>query len=353
MLETIYDAAFDRARFRILLEQLRREFSAGKAFIAWNDLERDADFRAQSGGDPVWEQRYAEHYWQHDVLRPLLFDLPTGQPAAVHHILARPEVQGSLFYREFLAPQRIVDNLAVNLIKQPGMNAHLSLIRDGDSAPFSDGDLARMAELIPHLTRAVVIQSRLVGAENIAESHRQIARGARARMILLSERLEVMDIDPELAAWIAPRAGPGPVRLPFLEDLRASMKSGEPLLLRIGQDGGEEQVLMCEAQPLERDGFAGLTGSPQAAWAVHVTEVARPLHLAYGAIRQLYGLTATERQVLEHAVESGDPRHVDERMGIGRATVRTHLHRIYQKTGTTGFGDLSRLAHRFARSWHG
>ena len=353
MLETIYDAAFDRASFQRVLEQLRVEFDAGKAFIAWNDLERDADFRAQSGGDPVWERRYAEHYWQHDVLRPLLFDLPTGQPAAVHHILARPEVQDSMFYREFLAPQRIVDNLAVNLIKRPGMNAHLSLIRDGDSAPFSDGDLARMAELVPHLTRAVVIQSRLVGAENIAESHRQIARGARARMILLSERLEVMDIDPELAAWIAPRAGPGPVRLPFLEDLRASMKSGEPLLLRIGQDGGEEQVLMCEAQPLERDGFAGLTGSPQAAWAVHVTEVARPLHLAYGAIRQLYGLTATERQVLEHAVESGDPRHVDERMGIGRATVRTHLHRIYQKTGTTGFGDLSRLAHRFARSWHG
>lgn len=351
--EDIYDAAFDRSRFTGVLETMRTMLHAGKAFIAWNDDACDARFHAQSGGDPMWEQRYAEHFWQHDILRPILFEFAEGECVTVHRRLQDEEIRASVFYREFLAPQRVVDNLAVNLIKRPGMNAHLALIRQGDAVPFSDGDLARLREFVPHLTRAVVIQSRLVGAANIAESHRQIARSARSRVILLSDRLEIMDIDAPLSALLHARKGDRVALLAQGRTITDCIASGKPAVIETRNEEGGPLAMLIEAQPIERDEFGDLVNQTCAAYAIHVTLVDQPLRIAYDAMQSHFRLTATETQVLRHVIDSGDPRSVDQHLGIGRATVRTHLHRIYQKTGARGHGDLSRLAHRFARAWQG
>ncbi|MET0365758.1 MAG: hypothetical protein ABW169_14010, partial [Sphingobium sp.] len=115
--DEIYDAAFDRTLFLDLLKKIIAELNAQSGFLAWSDVEREAKFEVQHGNDPAYLQQYVDIYWEHDILRPALYALPEGVPGAVYPHLQRPEVRESRFYREYLAPQGIVDNLAVNLIK--------------------------------------------------------------------------------------------------------------------------------------------------------------------------------------------------------------------------------------------
>jgi DNA-binding CsgD family transcriptional regulator len=66
------------------------------------------------------------------------------------------------------------------------------------------------------------------------------------------------------------------------------------------------------------------------------------------AIAALYGLTPSELRVLTAIVEVGGVRETAEALGIGEATVKTHLHRLFGKTGTTRQADLVKLVAGFA-----
>lgn len=66
------------------------------------------------------------------------------------------------------------------------------------------------------------------------------------------------------------------------------------------------------------------------------------------AIAALYRLTPSELRVLTAIVEVGGVRETAEALGIGEATVKTHLHRLFGKTGTTRQADLVKLVAGFA-----
>jgi DNA-binding CsgD family transcriptional regulator len=57
----------------------------------------------------------------------------------------------------------------------------------------------------------------------------------------------------------------------------------------------------------------------------------------------LYGLTAAEARVLQTIVEIGSVRETAAALGIAEATVKTHLHRLFGKTGATRQVDLVKL----------
>jgi DNA-binding CsgD family transcriptional regulator len=52
-------------------------------------------------------------------------------------------------------------------------------------------------------------------------------------------------------------------------------------------------------------------------------------------LRQLYGLTAAEAAVAVEAVRGGGVAGISASLRISRSTVRTHLIRIFEKTGTS------------------
>jgi DNA-binding CsgD family transcriptional regulator len=60
-------------------------------------------------------------------------------------------------------------------------------------------------------------------------------------------------------------------------------------------------------------------------------------------LAKLYQLTASELRVLQAVVEVGGVPAVAEALGISRATVRTHLHHVFQKTATKRQSELVKL----------
>jgi DNA-binding CsgD family transcriptional regulator len=82
---------------------------------------------------------------------------------------------------------------------------------------------------------------------------------------------------------------------------------------------------------------------PGASCAVFVKDprIAQPF--AGEAFARLYDLTPGQLRVLVEVVEGQSLKEVAERLGIELATVKSHLHIIFEKTGTSRQADLIRL----------
>ncbi len=347
-IEHIYDAAFDRARFAGLIEQLVRAFDAQSGFLAFSGPDT-LGFQAQFGNDPAWLERYMTTYARLDVLRPMLMALPEGVCGNAAPHLARDEVRESVFFREYIAPQKIVDNLAVNLIVQPGLSAHLAMIRRSPALPFDAADAARLTLLVPHLRRAVYIQSHLIRAADHLAAIRSLVGDADGALLMLDAQARVVDFDSPVAEMLVVRVGETLGDTVAGRGIASAMQSGHPLAIETTAPDGTQVSLLLQARALERGRFGDLGDAAGAAWVVHLTRIDRPRPIALAAIGEFYGLTPTELRVLGDAITHGDLPGIGERLGMARATARTHLHRIYDKTATGGFPALSSLVHRFAR----
>jgi DNA-binding CsgD family transcriptional regulator len=61
------------------------------------------------------------------------------------------------------------------------------------------------------------------------------------------------------------------------------------------------------------------------------------------AIAKLYRLTASEVRVLDAMLKINGVKAMAETLGITEGTVRTHLHNLFRKTGTSRQSDLVKL----------
>ena len=60
-----------------------------------------------------------------------------------------------------------------------------------------------------------------------------------------------------------------------------------------------------------------------------------------------YSLTERERQILFHLLQSKSQQEISEELIIALGTVKTHIHNIYQKTGSTNRGQIIRKYQEF------
>jgi DNA-binding CsgD family transcriptional regulator len=77
--------------------------------------------------------------------------------------------------------------------------------------------------------------------------------------------------------------------------------------------------------------------------AMFVRKAALDLPSPPVAIAQQFQLTPAELRVLFSIVEIGGVSEVADVLGISEATVRTHLHRLFEKTGTGRQADPVKL----------
>lgn len=121
----------------------------------------------------------------------------------------------------------------------------------------------------------------------------------------------------------------------------------------------------------DRDAAIPLSSSPHYSWFAHVlpmtsgdrhrsgslysaiaavfvrkTSPAGPLPLE--ALANLYRLTASEVRVVDAVMKVSGVRALADPLGLSQATVKTHLHNVFRKTGTTRQSELVKLIVGFA-----
>ncbi len=338
----IYEAAFDHAYWSRVDAAIATTFRAASAQLGTGPLPpgpRMLDRSNGSGsGHPV--APYTFFAWQRDLWERQL----NGPPASCSDYCApwchRPEV----FYV-------LGANFPIATLELGQLHLHRSR-QDGN---FEPGERSRVAALLPHLRRAMQLRKRIAQAQLSEQVSAAALDGARLAAFVVDAELTLLHANPlgrcVLEQGEVLRLGRG--RLVPLAP------HNSPVLARLVRTAaqGASQLLRPRAQwlRLERD-----TGRPPLTLTVaplppgHGAAKAQSLALillrdperssaSVRALQQLFDLTPAEAGVAQALSSSGSLEQTAQALQISPNTVKTHLRRIFDKTGTSRQGELIAL----------
>jgi DNA-binding CsgD family transcriptional regulator/PAS domain-containing protein len=284
------------------------------------------------------------------------------QPISTADILDVDEFRQSRFYREWAVPQGIVDFLSAPIEKQGQWAAMFGVFRSAEQGMVDDAMRHRMRHLVPHVRRAVLIGKVIEDGSRQAASFSEALDGLASGLFLVDGQGRIVHANEAAdrlvteATAVAIRNG----RLVALERTAGAALAESLAAAAIGdagiglkgisvpietRDGGH---YVAHVLPLT-SGARRNTGAHYAATAavfVHATTLHVPA--APELVAKAFGLTLSELRVLLTITQVGGVGETAATLGLGEATVKTHLHRVFAKTGTSRQADLVKLIAGFA-----
>ncbi|MGE3916554.1 MAG: helix-turn-helix transcriptional regulator [Hyphomicrobiaceae bacterium] len=210
--------------------------------------------------------------------------------------------------------------------------------------------------LAPHIRRTIEISGLLDMKRIEAETLEAALDGLLPAIVLVGDDMSVVHANASARELLRDRdpisEASGRLALPHVQTTAAladAVKRCASGLVTLGQrgigipvrrrDGSPALVHVLPLQPSKRT--SGV--SRRAVAAVFVASAAAPPQMPAAALALLYDLTPAETRVLELIVEGRQPAEAAAHLGITLATVKTHLVRVFDKTGVNRQADLVRL----------
>lgn len=359
----IYDAALDPTLWEDVLKESAAFIGGCAASIYSKDsVNRTAEITLGYGVEDRWSESYINGYVKIDPTTPGFFFFDVGEIVTTKDILPYDEFLDSRFYREWVQPQGWVDMATSVLEKSATSYAVFSVFRHERDGRTDEGARERMKLLVPHVRRAVLIgktiELKTAEAATLADTLDSLA----AAMFLVDATARLVQANVSGHALIADgsvvRASGGRLiaadtnsDLLLREALAASADGDENIGTRgisLPLSGSDNDHYVAHILPLTAGARrkAGLGYAATAAVFVRKTQLDAPP--APEVIAKLYGLTPSELRVLLAVFESGGVPDVAQALGIAEATAKTHLRRLFEKTGTRRQSDLVKLVAGFA-----
>lgn len=359
----IYDCALDPSLWRDVLAGIGEWLAFGQVTLTLQAMPSGTVMLSVASGIPEpWFERSTAYGAEVIAMWGGLARIaatPLEEPVLLSAM--NPEVcQGTVhnaFHAEWYRPQGLADSAAVGLIRDANSLASISLTRRQDQGAIGSADMDAIRLLAPHLRRAVTI-SRLLDAQTVAAATVEAALDRTGTPILVTDGLlNLLHANAPARTLLDARdplivkghgialAQPAAMQALSLAVAQAAEDEAE-----IGHRGLGIPVLCRDGTPrvlhvLPLRGGAlrpGLVN--KAAAAIFVSTAAASPVGAGSLAAQLFGLSLAEARIFDLIAEGHTPAEAATRLDIGLSTVRTHLLRIYAKTGTRRQSDLVRLA---------
>jgi DNA-binding CsgD family transcriptional regulator len=353
----IYDAALDSTLWVGVLAQIG-EFVGGRAggIVAKDTITKAGTPHHSFGVDPHYVQLYADTHSRFDPVASLpLFDVE--QVVSVPELMPYEEFCDGRFFHEWMRPQGLVDCANSVLEKSATSCSFLTMIRDEASGVVDDDMRLRMALIVPHVRRAVLIGKATDRKEAEAETFVDVLDGLSAGMFLIAADGRIVHAnragDGMLNAGDCLRSTSGrlvarDVRADrILRETLAAAADGDAAIgvkgiaLPLSTHDGEHYV--AHVLPLASGARRPAGAAGAASSAVFVHKAALDSRSAPDVIARAYDLTPTEMRVLLAIVEVGGIPEVAAALGVAASTIRTHVGRLLAKTGTGRQADLVKL----------
>ncbi len=359
----IYDAALDPALWPDVLRRIG-DFVGGpaSALFSTDIATRTQRFHFIWGEDPDYARSYDETYVRLNPLLSRLMMLKVGEVNSVADAMPMSQFHQTRFYREWLKPQNWGDNIHALIERSGTVVTTLATTLDEGRSPASEAAKQRMGLIIPQVRRAVAIG-------NVIEMHRIEADTLGDAVDAVGAAVYLVRSDGEIVRSNA--RGSEMVEAGMLlrvDDRRIAVvaDSGRREFRRaIAEAGAGDRMIgpRGAAIPLaDRDGVryvahvlpltggsrrrAGLSTGAAAALFVHKAEMNCVFPIE--AVARQFALSKGELRVLIASLEVGPPADVATVLGLSEATVRTHLRRLYAKTGTGRQAELIKLVAGYA-----
>src|SRR5450631_228673 len=355
LIEEIYDAALAPALWNDVVVSIN-EYVGGQAcgIFSKDSANRSGLTHYYCGADPHYIQLYAETHSRFDPLSALP---PPGQVVSIPDLVDYDEYRQGRFYQEWLRPQGCVDAANV-VLEQSGPNSAVLLTVLSGARMIDDERRRRIAQIVPHLRRALLINKTIDLKQSEAATFAETLNGLSAGLFLVDASCRIVHANAAGDEML--RAGD------FLRSV-----NGQLVARDVGSNQALREVFADHVDALGVKGTAlPLTAHDGERCLMHVlplTSAARRLTgMAYKAVAALFvrkaeletpcgelvarmfELTPAELRVLLAIVEVGGVPETAAALGVAETTVKTHLHRVFAKTGTRRQADLVKLAAGFS-----
>jgi DNA-binding CsgD family transcriptional regulator len=355
----IYDAALGSSRWPDVLAQIAI-FVGGQAagLLSKDAVSKYGNVYYQSGVDPYYVELYSDVYWKFDPVARLA-DCDIGHIVSVPDLMSYDEFRAGRFFREWAQPQGWIDAANAVLEKTATSCAYLTVLRNVASGMVDEELRRRMRLIVPHVRRAVRtgkvidltqaeaatyadILDGLSPAIFLVDAEGLIVHGNAASRSVLEKGELLRATNGRLSAYDAQ------VDQTLHNALVAAGSSGSneeiggkstaiPLRTRTGE---RYVAHVLPLTPGERR-KSGPASTAVATLFVRKAELetAPPSEV----IGKTYKLTPTELRVLLAIVNVGGVRQVAGNLGVADTTIKTHLGRLFEKTGVSRQADLVKL----------
>jgi DNA-binding CsgD family transcriptional regulator len=339
------------------------KYVGGPCAIVFNEdtVTRKGDAYFSWGTEP----RFAELYWQTYVrLNPFVLGsylFPIEEIFSTVDMMPYEEYGQTRFYAEWVEPQGWGDLPSANLERSSTGRAAFVVPTHTRDGPASESHLRRMKLLVPHVRRALVIGKVIDLSKVEAAALADTLDGVSAAIFLVDACGQIVHSNASAQAMLADgavvRAGDKLVLADAsvqqsLRDTLAAAESGDAavgvrgIAVPLASRDGAHHVM--HVLPLTSGARRSAGSFYSAVAAVFIRKSALDPAQPLLALARQFHLTPAELRVLSSIVEVGGVPDVAPALGISEATVKTHLRRVFDKTGTGRQADLVKLVAGYA-----
>jgi DNA-binding CsgD family transcriptional regulator/PAS domain-containing protein len=363
LISGIYDAALEPAQRSDVLDRIAR-FTGGHSsgLLVKHSLTNSDSLYCYLGQDEESLQAYSEEYPE---LEPTESSDPfdAQQVVTTTDLVPYDEFRRGRFYREWAQPQGWVDVASAVIERSATSCAFLSVVRHEASGMVDDEMRRRMALITPHVRRALLIGKTVNVKKAESACFADILDGLSAGMILVDAKGRIVHANAAGTAILDDAD--------FLRAINGRLIASDSAIntavqdILLAADGGGDDAVGAKGIALP---LTAHTGERYVAHVLPLTSGARrEAGLAYNAVAALfvrkatlkvyspaevigtmYKLTPTELRVLLAIVDVGGVPEVAAALGVAATTIKTHLGRLFAKTGVARQADLVKLVAGFS-----
>lgn len=358
----IYDAVLDPEQRLDVIEKIA-SFTGGHSggLLSKHSLGYSEHLYCYIGADPESLQAYSESYPKLDPTAAT-HSFGVAQVVSATDIVPYDEFRRGRFYREWARPHGWVDVASAVVEKSATSCTFLSVVRHEASGVVDDEMRRRMALVVPHVRRAYLIGKTINLGQAEAACFSDILDGLSAGMILVDGIGRVVHANAAGNAILGAAdflrtvhgrlvAGDARTNAAFREILTAADAGDAAVGLRgialpLTAHDGEHYVahVLPLTSGVRRQ--AGLAFNAVA--ALFIRKAALAASTTPDVIGRMYKLTPAELRVLLAIVDVGGVPEVAAALGVASTTIKTHLNRLFEKTGVCRQADLVKLVAGFS-----
>jgi DNA-binding CsgD family transcriptional regulator len=359
LIETLYEAALHPTDWSQVARLFAQALESESCAIWHLDLARGTsrilgltdNFDAKAIGD------YESYYHQKDLVAIRMAQSGAGEAMLSSEVVGETEFLNSEIFVDYAKPMRLGFFWSVGGVMpvQPKVMGAVGIHRPREARAFKAEDKRRVALLLPHLSRAMLLQSKLHGLTQDRQIVLEALEKLSVGMIAVDAQAALLLANPTAERLL--RAGLGlNCRQGYLgctdptkegELRRLIREAGLAALGKPSEPGGVLALPRPEGRPLcvlvcpLRPHALSLGASVPAALLIFGDPDASPA-TSMRALIQLYGLTAAEARLMTALVNGERLEDYAVRQRVSINTVRTQSKQIFAKTGQSRQADLIR-----------
>jgi DNA-binding CsgD family transcriptional regulator len=346
VIDGIYAAACDFAAWPALLEQLADLLGARDAAfgtmsptgIAWLEAPRT---------DPAFLGRYADYHAE-DLVWHAIAASGVGSVVTDEMVGDAADLHTGAYYNEWSLPQGYRTKLGGLVLDEEGWQTMIVL----PGLDRYSAEQVRLLKLLsPHLRRAMQIHMRLTESRLDDEVSTRVLDRLASGALLVDGNRRLLFANRAAEALFQPGGGLALSGGQLTATGRTEQAALDAAIARCARqapaDSGADLDLRCEGAPRQLRVIPLRRSvplvSPGVPVALLIAAADRSDEAVTARLRLHYGLTPAEAAFAVEIAKGDGKRAAAARRGISYTTARTHLSRVFDKTGVRRQGELVRL----------